>query len=483
MNNDDILLQDHEEFRDSIATVDKQGKRIWLYPKMPSGRFYNWRKMLSYVLLLVLFVTPWIKIGGKPFLMFNILERKFIIFGALFTPQDFHLALLAILTGIIFIALFTVIFGRIFCGWICPQTIFMEMLFRRIEYWIEGDWKDQKRLNDGPWNSTKIWKKTLKTAIFYFISVLIANTFLAYIIGSDEVIKIATEPIGQHWKGFVALLIFSFVFYGVFAWMREQVCIAVCPYGRLQGVLLDNNSVVVHYDFERGEPRGKLKKANSAAKSTNLLDDMAKTATQGDCIDCKLCIHVCPTGIDIRNGTQLECVNCTACIDACDEVMDKIEKPRGLIRYDSYNGIKEGRKTWWNPRAMAYSAVLILLVGLEVFLIASRTEVETLVLRAKGQLYQKIDENTYSNLYNYQIVNKTTKDLTNIEFKLKEGKLIMTTAVGTVPAEGKTGGSLRIELKRDQLSGQEHKVVVEIWENGKKIDEVKTTFVGPITFN
>jgi len=354
-------MQDQEQYRDKISTVDQSGKRIWIYPKKPKGRFYQYRKYVSYVLLAILFGLPFIQWNGRPFVLFNVLDAEFIILGIYFAPQDFHLFVIAMLIFMIFIALFTVIYGRLFCGWICPQTIFMEMVFRRIEYWIEGDANAQKRLNKSTWSTTKIWKKTLKQAIFILISVVIAHTFLAYIIGLNEVWKIMTDPIGEHIGGFVAMVIFTAVFYGVFSILREQVCTTICPYGRLQGVLLDEDSLAVSYDFERGEPRGKLSRAAKVNHPmpkdglTAMFGDITGPPSKGDCIDCNLCVQVCPTGIDIRNGVQLECVNCTACMDACDEVMIKIKKPTGLIRIDSYNGIVQKKKSLWTNRVKAYT--------------------------------------------------------------------------------------------------------------------------------
>nr|MBC8478866.1 cytochrome c oxidase accessory protein CcoG [FCB group bacterium] len=354
-------------YRNKISTVDESGKRVWVYPKKPKGKFYTYRSLVSLFLLAVLFAGPFIMVNGQPILLLNILERKFFIFGTVFWPQDFHLFGLAIITLVVFIVLFTVVFGRIFCGWACPQTIFMEMVFRRIEYWIEGDANEQRKLNSSPMSSGKFFKKSLKHIIFYAIAFLIGNTFLAYIIGKDEVFRIISEPPAQHLAGLVAMIIFSFLFYGVFAWFREQVCTLVCPYGRLQGVLLDQNSIVVHYDFKRGEPRGKGKRAEASEL--------------GDCIDCFQCVEVCPTGIDIRNGTQLECVNCTACMDACDTIMDKVKKPHGLIRYSSYNAIQDGLKKIATPRALGYTGILFALLIFITVLLANRNPIETTVLR------------------------------------------------------------------------------------------------------
>lgn len=504
MNNlEDTIVEDFEEYRDHIATVDDRGKRIWIYPKKPSGRYYNRRTIASYLLLAFLFAAPFIRIGGNPLLQFNVLKRDFYIFGLHFAPQDMHLFVLAMLTLIVFIVLFTVVFGRLFCGWVCPQTIFMEMVFRKIEYWIEGDASQQRKLNAQAWNSEKALKKTAKHIIFFILAILVANTFLSYIIGYEEVFKIASEPVSMHVGGFIAMIVFSFAFYGVFAFMREQVCTTICPYGRLQGVLLVEDSVVVAYDFVRGEPRGKTKKEENifrksdpvskiqnlvtgAATEAKFVKDLSPEAASplkivGDCIDCKLCVQVCPTGIDIRNGTQLECVNCTACIDACDGVMDKIGLPRGLIRYDSMTGIKKGIRKLLTPRSIGYSAVLIILLALQVFLLSSRTEVETLILRTPGMLYQKVDDTHISNLYNYQIINKTHREFP-VEFKLASGGGIIK-LVGNPPvakADAVTDGAMFIEMEKSSLDGRKTTIVVEVYDNGKLVDKVKTNFLGPV---
>ena len=477
MNHDlDNVYKDTEEFRNHIGTVDRDGKRIWMYPKKPSGRFYNARTWVSFLLLGFLFGAPFIRIDGKPMLLFNILERKFIIFGVTFWPQDFHLFALAFLTLVVFIVLFTVAFGRLFCGWACPQTIFMEMVFRKIEYWIEGDAPKQRRLNKGPWTPEKVYKKTFKYLIFYAISFVIGNTFLAYIIGTDELFKIVTSPPTEHLSGFIAMIAFTTVFFMVFSWFREQACLMVCPYGRLQGVLLDKDSVVISYDFERGEPRGKLKRQKKGAEDVLELEN-----TQGDCIDCGLCVQVCPTGIDIRNGTQLECVNCTACIDACDSIMDKIEKPRGLIRYSSYNSIAEGKDFRITARMIGYSVVLITLLSVVSYLMLNRVSVETTILRTSGMLFQTTPEGDIQNLYNIHVVNKSDNEK-RITLRLKRTGAPIPFVSGPeliVPPEGLGESALFVKIPPDQLTAKNTPIEIEVYDGGELLEVVKSNFLGP----
>jgi cytochrome c oxidase accessory protein FixG len=479
-----------EQFRDKISTVDKSGKRIWIYPKKPSGKFTNYRTWISYFYFVILFGLPFIKVNGEPLVLINILERNFIIFGIHFGPQDFYLFAIAMLILLVFIILFTVIFGRLFCGWICPQTIFMELVYRRIEYAIDGDYNAQKKLDAAPWTTDKIIKRVGKQAVFFGIAVLISNTFLAYIIGLDEVVKIIQEPVSMHMGGFIAMIIFSFAFYIVFARLREQVCTTICPYGRLQGVMLDNKSLVVAYDFVRGEPRGKIHKnkaisqpvAVAAADATE--DYIASVQNKlGDCIDCKLCIHVCPTGIDIRNGTQLECVNCTACMDACDEVMEKINRPKGLIRIDSIEGITKKEHKLINPRSIAYTAVLLGMIILEVVLFSLRSDVEVLLLRTGGLLSQENADGTISNLYNYQLINKTN-DTYQMEFRMLEPSSGTFEIVGgktpTVEKNNKAEGALFIKIPKESLEGGKNKILVGVYSNDKLVTKVQTTFFGPM---
>jgi len=457
-------------FRDRLGTIDDEGNSKKVYPKRPKGRYYNARTVVSWFLLLVLFGSPFLKINEQPVLLLDIINRKFVILGQIFWPQDFYIFGLIFITLVVGIILFTVAFGRIFCGWLCPQTIFLEMVFRKIEYLIEGDHNQQKALDKAPWDNQKTFKKGLKHSIFFVISFFIANTFLSYIIGVEALYEIITDSPSKHLAGLFAITLFSFVFYFVFAKFREQACIIACPYGRLQGVLLDKDSVVIAYDHVRGEPRGKLKK-NQVAQN------------QGDCIDCSLCVQVCPTGIDIRNGTQLECVNCTACIDVCDDVMDKIAKPRGLIRYDSLKGIEEKKKFKFTPRMIAYSIVLMVLLGAVTTLLLVRKSFDATILRAQGVTYQRTETGNYKNLYNYKIINKTAQE-TALQFRLiepAEGKITLVGEMKNLPPEKLVSGSFFIELPPSAITKTTTTLKVGMYnDKNELVQSLKVRFTGPI---
>ncbi|WP_035648540.1 cytochrome c oxidase accessory protein CcoG [Flavobacterium sp. ASV13] len=466
-----------EAFRDTIGTIDDSGNRKFIFPKKPSGRFYDYRKIVSYVLLAILVANPFIKINGNQFMMFNVIERRFNIFGFPFWPQDFYLFVISMLVGVVFVILFTVVFGRIFCGWICPQTIFLEMVFRRIEYWIDGDRGSQSRLARQEWNAEKIKKRLLKWTVFFLISFGIANVFLAYLVGSDQLfLMIEQGPLKQA-SNFIALLIFTSVFYFVFVWFREQVCIIACPYGRLQGVLLDNKSINVAYDFVRGE------KEEGRAKF-NKKEDRALTG-KGDCIDCFQCVHVCPMGIDIRNGTQLECTNCTACIDECDNIMESVGLPKGLIRYASEDEIVKKEPFKFTNRMKGYTAVLFILLSVFVGMLFLRTNVEAIILRLPGQLFQHKGDKI-SNVYTYKIVNKTMNDYNDIHFELIDQKGEIKN-VGNknfkIKREETAQGTLFIEINEAILESDKTTVKIGVYNGKELLETTKTNFLSPRSFN
>ncbi|MEI6864869.1 cytochrome c oxidase accessory protein CcoG [Flavicella sp.] len=469
--------ENQEAFRDTIGTMTEDGGRKWVYPKKPSGFFYTYRIYVSYFLLVILLIAPFIKIQGNQFLLFNIIERRFNIFGVPFWPQDFHLMVISMIIGIVFIILFTVVYGRIFCGWICPQTIFLEMVFRRIEYAIDGDRGAQIRLDKQKWDATKIRKRILKWCVYFIISFIISNVFLAYFIGSDTLISIITDPPIDHIRDLSLLLIFTGVFYFIFVWFREQVCIIACPYGRLQGVLLDNKSISVAYDYKRGE-----KEKGRALFKKN--EDRASTG-KGDCIDCDQCVHVCPTGIDIRNGTQLECINCTACIDACDHIMEKVGLDKGLIRFASEDNIEKNKPFEFDLRMKGYTAVLSILIVVLVTMLFMRNDVEATILRLPGELYKTKENHIISNIYTFKLINKTSKKIENIHFELISHK-------GTIKLVGAKdfdiekqvlyGGSLFIEIARKDLSDSKENLKIGVFSGEKLIETTKTNFMGPRRF-
>ena len=458
-----------QSFRDSIATINQQGKRNYIFPKKPKGKLYNLRTIASVIYLIIFFGLPFIKKDGEPFFLFNVIQRKFIFFGQIFWPQDFFIFAIGFLTFMVFIIFFTVVFGRVFCGWACPQTIFMEMVFRKIEYWLDGDASEQRRLKKMPWTAYKIRKRVTKMAIFYFISFIIANFFLAYIIGMDEVLAMVNQGIAANPVTFVSLLGFSAVFFFVYYWFREQVCIVVCPYGRLQGVLLDKKSIVVAYDYVRGEPREKIRKEKTA-----------EYFNAGDCIDCAACVRVCPTGIDIRNGTQLECVNCTACIDACNAIMDKIGKAAGLIRYESEENIIHSRKTKFNWRIAAYSIVLMLLTSALVVMLVTRDDVDARVLRTAGQMFQTTPEGKVSNLYNIKLVNKTRQEIPVImKLENMKGEIEIVQKDMIIPRESYFQTSFFVKIDRQLIEKRKTPIRLGVYRGDKKIETIETTFLGP----
>jgi polyferredoxin len=341
----------------------------------------------------------------------------------------------------------------------------MEMLFRKIEYWIEGNDKAQRRLNESPWTQEKMLKKGAKHSLFLVFSFAISNTFLMYLMGKEDWLKLIQEPIGLHIAGFSAIWIFTAVFYLVFARFREIVCMVICPYGRLQGVLLDNNSILVQYDHTRGEPRGKT----TSEQST------------GDCIDCHWCVRVCPTGIDIRNGSnQLECIGCTSCIDACDAVMDKIHKPKNLIRYDSLNGVNSGTKLKFNLRIGAYSAILVLIVSFLAFLLLTRKPFESTLLRTPGMIFS-FDEKTkiVRNLYQIEILNKSME---TERFEISVEKPLKIRWVGN-PIQGIEQGKMAkgefFILAPLGLRKNGEKLPVRIRDVEGKEEIIKTSFIQP----
>lgn len=462
---------DAETFRDSVGTMDQTGKRRWVFPRKPKGRYTNYRTLVAIFLLALFFVLPFIKINGNPFLLINVVERHFYIFGQPFYPQDFFILALGAITSIVFIILFTVVFGRIFCGWICPQTIFLEMVFRKIEYAIEGDRNKQMKLERQEWNAEKIWKRGLKWSIYIVISLIITHWMFMYIIGYEGVFSMVKQGPLNNFTSFLVMIIFTAAFYFTFAWFREQVCTLVCPYGRLQGVLIDKQTINVYYDFKRGENRSKYRKGEDRA-----------AAGKGDCIDCNQCVVVCPTGIDIRNGQQLECVNCTACIDACDEVMIKTGLPPGLIRYATEDEIEKELPFKFTNRTKAYTVVLALLVGFLGFLLYNRNAVEAKFIKPAGASFF-VRENKITNTYNYTFLNKTNRDavLTIRILEPQHGEVTLSQTNKIRVKRGDiTKGTVNISFPEKEINVSKQNITIGVFdETGKQVDSFKTYFEGP----
>jgi cytochrome c oxidase accessory protein FixG len=462
-----------EDYRDHLTTADKDGHRRWLYPKQPAGYWHDRRLWLSWLLIAVMFAGPWIRINGNPLLLVNIVERRFSILGQIFWPQDtliFAVAMLVFFAGIM---IFTAAFGRLWCGWTCPQTVMMEMVFRKLEYLIEGDAAEQRALDAAPWTVRKFAKKAFKHVVFFGASFIVGNTLLAYIIGSEQLLRIQLDDPRNHVVGLTFMTLFSLLFYAIFASFREQACTFICPYGRFQSALLDENTLLVAYDNKRGETRAPLHRGETF--------DQRKTEGKGDCVNCRACVAVCPTGIDIRNGVQMECVNCTACIDACDAIMDKVGRPRGLVRYASLNNIAHGTPQRFTARMKLYAAVLTGLITLFLYLVFTRSDVETTLLRAPGSLFQVTAEGKVGNIYTVKVVNKTMHDIP-VELRLENlpGKVrVMGSSDFTSPAAKLAQTSVLIELEPKQLTGASTKLRLGVYSQGKLLETVHTAFVGP----
>jgi len=473
--------QESDQFREYIPTVDQRGRRVWIYPARPPGpgrgspNAFNWyraRILFSLMLLGIMIAGPFVRIKGNPLLMMNIVERKFSIFGVMFWPDDMYIFALFMVTGFLILVIFTAAFGRIWCGWLCPQTVMMEMVFRQIEYWIEGDAPAQKRLDKAPWSLNKILRKSAKHSIFFGMSFFVGNLLLAYIIGSDALIELITDDPRNHLQGLTAMLAFTLLFYAIFSRFREQACTFICPYGRFQSALLDENTLIVAYDHKRGEDRDKLKTGQTVEER--------KESGAGDCVDCGYCRAVCPTGIDIRNGSQMECVNCTACIDACNMIMHKTGQEPGLIRYASLDGIETGTPQRFTMRMKLYTLLLVILVSALGVMLASRSPVKTIILRSPGSLYQQLPSGHIANLYTVRFTNKTQVEKTlRCDLLTPEGTALFPGGNITVPPQGQAQGALLLQINPDILTGTLTDTIVGIYEGDTLIQEIDLQFPGP----
>jgi cytochrome c oxidase accessory protein FixG len=453
-----------ESYRDRSVLITKEGKRIWMYPKSVKGFYHTNRVLFGIILLAIFLFLPLIKVCNEPFFLFNVIDRKFILFSVIFWPQDSYLFFLTMITLILFIILFTVTYGRLWCGWACPQTIFMEIVFRKIEYLIEGNPAKQRKLNNEPLSVRKMFIKSIKHIVFWVVSYIISFTIISYILSHDRMMEMLKSPFAeQNYTVFITSVILATVIYFIYSQVRELVCTIICPYGRLQGVLVDQHTMVVAYDYMRGEPRDARSKENT-----------------GDCIDCKQCVTVCPTGMDIRNGTQLECISCTACIDACNSVMKKVNKPKGLIRYASLDQIRQGQKFKLTTRGYAYSAVLVLLISFLVYMLASRSPIDATILRTPGLIYQEQANNEISNLYNIKALNKSRRDY-NLTIKLisNEGRVEFAGSEFVVKARESSEGVFFVYINKNKLTSEKLKLKFGIFDGDRLLEIKSATFIGP----
>ncbi len=393
LDSDTVGVLDSPE--EVLSTLTKEGKRKWVYPVPSHGRYWRARKALGWFLIVLFLGLPIVRLNGRPALLLDFVHREFAILGTVFYPTDTLLLMLFMIGSLLSIFLFTALLGRVWCGWGCPQTVYLEFVFRPIERLIEGKEHVRKRRDAGPWTWDKLWRKSVKLGIFAAISLFLAHTFVAYFVGWDALLRWMQRSPTEHWGFFVMMgMTTGLVLYN-FAYFREQLCTIACPYARIQSVLLDPDSLIVSYDPGRGEPRGKRK-----------LQHADSGVALGDCIDCGACVRTCPTGIDIRDGLQMECIACTQCIDACDEIMDRIEKPRGLIRYTSERELMGLKTRRIRPRTVFYMAALLLMSSGFMLVLSQRGGYEVNVGRSVGGPFTELPDGRIANRLRFRVRNQ-----------------------------------------------------------------------------
>lgn len=373
---------------DSVATINEDGSRNFLHPADVRGRYTLARRVAAFFLIAVYILLPWIPIHGHPAVFLDVAHRRFHLFGLTLLAQDLWL-LFFVISGLGF-ALFyvTAILGRLWCGWACPYTVFLEHVFRRIERLLEGDATHRRALDRAPWTASKIARRVTKHALYVLCAAAIAHIFLSYFISLPTLYGYMGESPLRHLASFVGVMALTGVLYFCFAWFREQFCVVMCPYGRLQSAMTDDETIVIGYDSGRGESRGK-----------------ATDPRAGHCVDCRRCVQVCPTGIDIRHGLQMECIGCAACMDACDEVMTRLDRPKGLVRYDSLNGLAGKRRRILRPRIVLYTALMLLGAAALTFSLSRVHSFEMSVVRMRGMPFM-VDQETLRNQFLFRLVSK-----------------------------------------------------------------------------
>ena len=376
-----------------LSTLNEDGSRRWLRPRPSHGAWWRQRRLVAWFLMVVFLVLPYVKVAGRPALLFDLPKREFLVFGARFLATDTLLFMLLMISTLIGIFLVTALLGRVWCGWGCPQTVYMEFLYRPIEYWIEGGPRGVQELDR---RGGLPPRRLLKFAVFGVLALVLAHTFLAYFVGVETLAAWVRRSPVEHPTSFLIMLGTTVAVFLDFAWFREQTCLVACPYGRLQSVLLDRRSLIVGYDVARGEPRMKG-------------GGRERPAIAGDCVDCRMCVQTCPTGIDIRDGLQMECIHCTQCMDACDRVMVKIGRPTGLIRYGSRDGFERRVRSWMRPRVLFYPLVLVVTGGLLVAALLTRASLDVTLLRGTGAPYTMQADGTLLHQVRIKLVNRASR--------------------------------------------------------------------------
>jgi cytochrome c oxidase accessory protein FixG len=413
---------------ETLSTIHSDGSRKFVHPADVHGRFTKLRKLVALALLLVYVALPWIPINGYPAVFLDVQERRFHFAGLTLATQDLWVGFFLI-TGLAFSLFYvTALFGRLWCGWTCPYTVFLEHVYRRIERLIDGDATARRRLEDAPWTTAKIARRVLKHGVFLLVSAVIAHIFLSYFVSLKKLYEMMKGPPSEHLLAFGVVMFLTGALYFAFSWFREQFCIILCPYGRLQSALTDDHSVVIGYDKVRGEPRGKV------------------GSTTGSCIDCRRCVQVCPTGIDIRNGMQLECIGCAACVDACDDIMIKLKRPTGLVRYDSHVGLHGGKTKIIRPRILFYTCLLLLGAGVFLFSASHISSMSASAVRMVGAPFYVAD-GVLRNQFLVRVINKHNSPSS---YRLE--------IVGEMPPEMKVAGF--VETLQLPPLGEEQKTLV-----------------------
>jgi cytochrome c oxidase accessory protein FixG len=391
-----------------LSTLEQDGSRRWMYPTLSKGFYLVARRIVGYALILLFVSLPHVRIGGKPAILLDITARKFTLFGFTFLPTDTLLLALFMVSVFLTIFLLTALLGRVWCGWACPQTVYMELVFRPIERFFDGTVGRGGRPRQG----ISSWRRIAKYLVYLLLAIGLAHTFLAYFVGVDRLAEWVRQSPIEHPVPFLVMAATTIAMLFDFCFFREQLCLIACPYGRFQSVLLDRKSLIVAYDVRRGEPRGKVH------KSLSIIDAPNESAKQGDCVDCGACVRTCPTGIDIRKGLQMECVNCTQCIDACDEIMTRLERPTGLIRYSSQDGIDGKSLSKWRPRLVIYPLALTLMIGAFLFVLTQRLSFDATILRNIGTPFTMADSGEVRNSMKLKLVNRADRPL-RLDLRLK----------------------------------------------------------------